>query len=141
MTASVAQRICFRCGKRFDRNPKESPSGYSARKYCSRSCSSRRSQPNRFERIGPKPHTRVDTTWQDRAACTSQLVDRELFFHRDREDSFRTMARDAEAKQICASCPVIAQCLHHALTYPETAGVWGGMSETERAELLKRKSA
>jgi WhiB family redox-sensing transcriptional regulator len=40
------------------------------------------------------------------------------------------------AKSICRVCPVIAQCLRHALRADEPYGVWGGRSAAERRELL-----
>lgn len=41
------------------------------------------------------------------------------------------------AKRICARCPVIAQCLDHALATDEPHGIWGGMSARERRRLLR----
>ncbi|MFJ3545397.1 WhiB family transcriptional regulator [Streptomyces rubiginosohelvolus] len=41
------------------------------------------------------------------------------------------------AKSFCRRCPVRAECLEHALTFPEKYGVWGGLDEDERAELLR----
>jgi hypothetical protein len=40
--------------------------------------------------------------------------------------------RRAEAKQVCATCPVRAECTDHALAEPEPDGMWGGLSESER---------
>jgi WhiB family redox-sensing transcriptional regulator len=40
------------------------------------------------------------------------------------------------AKAICGSCPVVAECRTHALTVQEPYGIWGGMSERDRAALL-----
>jgi WhiB family redox-sensing transcriptional regulator len=40
-------------------------------------------------------------------------------------------AQIARAKQVCAGCPVQAECRQHALTHPEH-GIWGGMTEDER---------
>lgn len=37
------------------------------------------------------------------------------------------------AKQICARCPVIAECLNHAVTLGIPFGVYGGMDQKERA--------
>ncbi|MTA96041.1 MAG: WhiB family transcriptional regulator, partial [Actinobacteria bacterium] len=45
-----------------------------------------------------------------------------------------------EAKAICASCPVLAQCRDHALAVQEPYGIWGGLSEDERAELIARSN-
>ncbi|WP_162237328.1 WhiB family transcriptional regulator, partial [Aeromicrobium sp. Leaf272] len=39
----------------------------------------------------------------------------------------------------CARCPVIEQCREHALTVQEPYGVWGGLSEAERREILERR--
>ena len=43
------------------------------------------------------------------------------------------------AKQVCMSCPVIAECLADALDNRTEFGVWGGMTERERRALLKRQ--
>jgi WhiB family transcriptional regulator, redox-sensing transcriptional regulator len=37
---------------------------------------------------------------------------------------------------VCAGCPVRAACLEHALRTRERFGVWGGLTEEERQELL-----
>lgn len=41
------------------------------------------------------------------------------------------------AKRICARCPVVTECLDFALSSGQTAGVWGGTCEEERAALLR----
>ncbi len=46
--------------------------------------------------------------------------------------------REMRAKEMCRSCPVIAQCRTHALAVGEPYGIWGGLSESERELLLKR---
>lgn len=38
-------------------------------------------------------------------------------------------------RAICAGCPVMPQCLEHALATGEKEGVWGGASERERRRL------
>ncbi|BDZ51496.1 hypothetical protein GCM10025867_37370 [Frondihabitans sucicola] len=43
-----------------------------------------------------------------------------------------------DAKKICASCDVRAQCLEYALQNDERFGIWGGLSERERRKLRKR---
>lgn len=45
---------------------------------------------------------------------------------------------DAEAKAICATCPVQEECLAFALAKPERYGVWGGLGEKERETLRKK---
>lgn len=44
----------------------------------------------------------------------------------------------SQAQAICDACPVEAQCLDHALTWPEKHGYWGGMSERARRLYLRR---
>ena len=48
------------------------------------------------------------------------------------------MQREQRAKEMCRSCPVIAQCRSHALAVGEPYGIWGGLSEAERELLHKR---
>ena len=43
------------------------------------------------------------------------------------------------AREICAECPVSAQCLEYALVNRIEHGVWGGASERERRRILKRR--
>jgi WhiB family redox-sensing transcriptional regulator len=72
--------------------------------------------------------------WQRLGACRS--LDTALFFHPENERGPRRVAREAGAKAVCARCPVIAECRQHALAVREPYGVWGGLSESDRAELL-----
>ncbi|WP_435110121.1 WhiB family transcriptional regulator [Nocardiopsis synnemataformans] len=69
--------------------------------------------------------------WQDHAACKG---DEDLFFAPDRERLDDQMNRIRDAKQICAACPVLSDCLDYALSLPPIAqnGIWGGMTEDER---------
>ena len=71
--------------------------------------------------------------WQLAAHCRGQT---ELFFHPHGEREPRRSAREAAAKALCARCPVRRECADHALLMAEPYGVWGGVSETEREELL-----
>jgi WhiB family redox-sensing transcriptional regulator len=40
---------------------------------------------------------------------------------------------------ICASCPVIGECLDHALEFNEPEGIWGGKLPWERRRLRKQR--
>jgi WhiB family redox-sensing transcriptional regulator len=76
--------------------------------------------------------------WQRLAACRGD--DSAYFFapayFEKRGDK---LAREAVAKRICAICPVRAPCLEYALRTREAHGVWGGLNETERRAILRRK--
>jgi WhiB family redox-sensing transcriptional regulator len=72
--------------------------------------------------------------WQLHGACRAE--DTALFFHPEGERGPRKLARETAAKAVCAGCPVIAECAAHALASREPYGVWGGLSESEREEIL-----
>lgn len=66
--------------------------------------------------------------WQTHAACRGAGPD---LFYIDRGEP------TAEAKAVCAVCPVTAQCLDFALIHHDTFGIWGGMSVRERRRLRR----
>ena len=66
---------------------------------------------------------------------------RPYFFHPDGERGPARARRQTAAKAVCARCPVIEACLKHALSVREPYGVWGGMSEEERARLVAAEPA
>jgi WhiB family transcriptional regulator, redox-sensing transcriptional regulator len=68
-------------------------------------------------------------SWQSDALCAQ--TDPEAFFP-EKGGSTR------DAKRICTSCEVRAQCLEYALLNDERFGIWGGLSERERRKLRKR---
>ena len=76
--------------------------------------------------------------WQLDAACRG--MDSSLFFHPPNERDAARENRAARAKAICLGCPVVEQCLNHALRVREPYGVWGGRTEDERALLLGLQS-
>ena len=43
------------------------------------------------------------------------------------------------AQQVCAECPVRAECLDYALTNHFEFGIWGGASERERRRIQHRQ--
>ncbi|MDQ1608941.1 MAG: WhiB family transcriptional regulator, redox-sensing transcriptional regulator [Microbacteriaceae bacterium] len=67
--------------------------------------------------------------WQSDSLCAQ--TDPEAFFP-EKGGSTR------DAKKICATCEVKAQCLEYALANDERFGIWGGLSERERRKLRKR---
>jgi WhiB family redox-sensing transcriptional regulator len=71
--------------------------------------------------------------WLREAACVDE--DPELFFPVG--TSGPALREAAAAKRVCRRCPVRRPCLSWALSSGQTSGVWGGMGEDERAELLR----
>lgn len=76
---------------------------------------------------------RTQIRWRKQAACLT-VADRTIFFPgRGRSD----MAD--KAKAVCATCPVIADCLEYALRGHERVGVFGGTTEQERRVILRAR--
>jgi WhiB family transcriptional regulator, redox-sensing transcriptional regulator len=80
-------------------------------------------------------HPVVHETWRQRAACSG--MDTSVFYPGERERGPTLARREKRAKQICAQCPVISNCLKWALDAREPFGVWGGTSAKERARMLE----
>jgi WhiB family transcriptional regulator, redox-sensing transcriptional regulator len=70
-----------------------------------------------------------DTSWQPHGVCHG--MDPE-----DADATFFPLPRDheaiAEAKELCAQCPVKRDCLNFALENVLKEGIWGGLTEAER---------
>ena len=49
------------------------------------------------------------------------------------------LGRESRAKAICSRCPVREECLEFALRVREPHGVWGGLNEQERRQLLRTR--
>jgi WhiB family transcriptional regulator, redox-sensing transcriptional regulator len=75
--------------------------------------------------------------WQYEGKCRES--DPTLFFHPEGERGSARRHRAEAAKAICAACPVIEQCREHSLAVREPYGVWGGLSEEERADIISRR--
>jgi len=73
--------------------------------------------------------------WRHDAACRDS--DPELFFPIG--NTGPALLQIDQAKQVCRTCPVIADCLQWALDTGQEAGVWGGASEDER-RLMRRNA-
>ena len=82
---------------------------------------------NRLSAYATAARRATGVSWRLAAACRS--ADPELFF--PLSESGKALEQIAEAKVICAGCPVQPQCLEFALrTWPQ--GIWGGLTELER---------
>ncbi len=69
--------------------------------------------------------------WQRYGACAD--VDTEVFFPERGGDG------GAEAKAICAGCPVLRRCLNYALADPHLHGVWGATTGQERKRMRSQR--
>ena len=81
-----------------------------------------------------------EEAWQVRAACRgpqSSVFFPPAQFERKEEK----LAREHRAKAICAQCPVRQPCLQYALKIREPHGIWGGLNEVERKQLLAQQGA
>lgn len=70
------------------------------------------------------------TDWRHHAICRG--TDPDVFFPNQG-------ASAAPARRICNDCPVIDPCGRWALTQRIPDGVWGGMSENQRRQLLNAR--
>lgn len=76
--------------------------------------------------------------WQYDGLCMD--MDSEVFFSPEAERGAKRVRREENAKALCRRCPVMERCRQHALQAQEPYGVWGGLSESERAEMVGRHS-
>ncbi len=79
-----------------------------------------------------------DLDWQDEAACRE--YDNILFFGEEGESEVDKQAREAHAKSICQRCPVREPCLEFAMETNQKYGIWGGLTDKERASLKRRRA-
>jgi len=76
--------------------------------------------------------------WQDAAACREHS--NILFFGEEGESELEKQAREARAKTVCARCPVSDPCLEFAMETNQKYGIWGGLTDKERASLKRRRA-
>ena len=70
------------------------------------------------------------TGWMDDGLCKEVGGD---FWFPDKGQPVR------QARRVCAACPVRAECLEYALSWPglPVDGIWGGTSKEQRRMLLR----
>jgi WhiB family redox-sensing transcriptional regulator len=82
---------------------------------------------------------RAEELWQMKAACRGPQA--AVFFppsHSERKDE--RLARERAAKAICKPCPVRQECLAYAIRIREPHGIWGGLNELERKQVIERRA-
>ncbi len=81
----------------------------------------------------------TEEAWQLRAACRGPQA--AVFFPPatfERKD--QKAERERRAKDICRTCPVRQPCLDYAVKIKEPHGIWGGLNESERKQLVLRRA-
>lgn len=82
---------------------------------------------------------RVEDSWQLKAACRGPQAT--VFFPPSQfERKDEKLERERAAKEICRTCGVKKECLEYALSIREPHGIWGGLNENERKQLLGQRS-
>jgi WhiB family redox-sensing transcriptional regulator len=82
-------------------------------------------------------------SWRDDARCAT--VGPDVMYPGG--SGYEAAVQTAEAKAVCAHCPVTAQCLELALrlegdaTAAYRGGVWAGTTPIERANLARKQVA
>jgi WhiB family redox-sensing transcriptional regulator len=69
-----------------------------------------------------------ERNWVEQANCKD--MDKSVFF-----PSSNTELK--QAKKVCSTCPVSADCLQYATDNALNFGVWGGLGETDRLRLAR----
>lgn len=80
-----------------------------------------------------------ERTWHSDARCRG--LPAIVFYPPDNERGGQRRRREQRAKCICRECPVIVDCLKHALAWPEPYGVWGATTPAEREKILSARLA
>lgn len=90
-------------------------------------------------------------SWTDEAECTTYPY--EIFYPDIIDDDGVEWVDDGtiweafgdtseyydEARAVCLSCPVRAECLVHALEQKERFGMWGGLTPIERRRIERKE--
>jgi len=82
---------------------------------------------------------RSEDAWQVKAACRGPQAS--VFFpppQFERKDE--KLEREGRAKEICLTCAVRKDCLEYAIAIREPHGIWGGLNEVERKQLLAQRA-
>lgn len=85
---------------------------------------------------GQTPDTEPARAWVKDALCASPAYadKRDLWFAPKTDTTAQR-----EARQICWSCPVLQTCAQAAIDNREPVGLWGGITESERRAILRRR--
>lgn len=76
--------------------------------------------------------------WQPPPAGACASEDRGLFVGMPGEPAVARLAREEDAKRVCARCALLLDCRAAALAVPGAAGVRGGLTPGERRAVERR---
>jgi WhiB family redox-sensing transcriptional regulator len=71
-----------------------------------------------------------DDDGNEQARCAEPWVDPEIFFDTSTQDI---------AVAICADCPIAQLCLKYSIKENIEDGVWGGLTEAQRRQMIKKR--
>lgn len=77
--------------------------------------------------------------WMSRGKCDPSTAI--IFFGKAKEGKWERKPREAMAKEICKLCPVVVDCGQYAFANKIDYGVWGGLTEMERRDILKNRGS
>ena len=73
--------------------------------------------------------SRANTVWMELGKCQNKDEDGKIFFPDPGNNAFA-------AKRMCERCPVREKCLDWSLETRQMYGVWGGVSEKKRRQMM-----
>jgi WhiB family transcriptional regulator, redox-sensing transcriptional regulator len=91
--------------------------------------------------LATPPELTESPSWTMRALCVlavwKGIASPDAWFPVRGDEASRKTARVAYA--ICAACPVRAQCLDWAINTRQVHGIWGGMGQHNRRQIINRQ--
>ena len=78
----------------------------------------------------------MTAAWMKDAACIG--TDPDLWFEPGAESGQARQRREARTRAICGGCPSRIPCLDFAVSQPDLAGFWGGVTEEGRRHMRRR---
>lgn len=76
----------------------------------------------------------LDENWETKGSCRNNQYHPDLWFPSPNE-TFTVQL----AQKICSTCPVIMECRATSIARGERNGVWGGLTEDQRHQLIQKQ--
>lgn len=81
--------------------------------------------------LDPRPD---DWAWQQQGLCREVTSD--IFFYEEKVRGDEKRSHISQAKTVCNACPVKQECLDFSIKTNQSHGMWGGLTQEERKELV-----